>query len=161
MTGCLLNHFHYFYLLIHDLKWYVGESCDKDSLKKRIHVRAMAWSISVEQYDYGFYTELEVPKYQTPTSCEQGFKDVIESFMDTRVPSGYNFSCANLKECSNTSYTELFDVNTMTANLGSHKGKSLQYFIDKKFPKTRESVQLITPKKLRVKYGKTELPSIF
>ena len=161
MQVCSLDHFHYFYLLIYQLEWYVGEAESKDNLKKRFKDRARKWGIPPNAFDFLFYIKLEVPKRQTPRTCEQGLKDTIEGFVERYVPSGYNFSCANLKECAPTSYSDLFTAISMVSQSGAHKGKTLQYFINKQFPPTLQTTKSLTLKPLKVEYGKAQLPSVF
>jgi len=161
MPVCSLDHFHYFYLLIYQLKWYVGEAGNKENLANRFKERAKKWNLPLDGFDFLFHTKLEVPKRQTPRTCEQGLKDTVTSFIEQHVPSAYNFSCANLKECAPVSYRDLFNINSIVSCSGLHKGKTLKDFINSQFPNTIQNVKSLSPKPINLEYGESEFPSAF
>jgi hypothetical protein len=161
MPVCSLDHFHHFYLLIYQLKWYVGEAGTEKHMENRFKERAKKWSIPLDGFDFIFHTKLEVPKYQTPRTCEQGLKDTVARFIEQYVPSAYNFSCANLKECAPVSYHDLFNINSIVCCSGLYKGKALKDFINSQFPNTIQKVKSLSPKPLNIEYGKSDFPSAF
>ena len=81
--------------------------------------------------------------------------------MNAQLPSAYSFLCANQKECAPMSYSELFNISSIVSKSGPYKGKTLEYFINKKFPLTSENVILTKARYTKVSYEKTKLPSVF